>query len=78
MTDSGASIRSCALPCATTRPPRIPAPGPISMMCEARRMVSSSCSTTTRVLPLPSRRASASSRMRLSRGCRPMVGSSST
>ena len=37
---------------------------------------SSSCSTTTSVLPLASRRCRTSSRMRLSRGCRPIVGSS--
>ena len=40
------------LPCATTSPPRLPAPGPMSITCSARRMVSSSCSTTTSVLPL--------------------------
>ena len=40
------------LPSATSVPPRLPAPGPMSMMCSARRIVSSSCSTTTSVLPL--------------------------
>ena len=33
-------------------PPRRPAPGPRSITCSAWRMVSSSCSTTTSVLPL--------------------------
>ena len=43
---------SRAVPCATSCPPRVPAPGPRSMTWSARRMVSSSCSTTTSVLPL--------------------------
>ena len=76
VTDSGLRIRSAAVPSATTRPPRLPAPGPRSITCSARRMVSSSCSTTTSVLPFASSFASVSSRMRLSRGCRPIVGSS--
>ena len=67
-----------ACPRATSRPPRLPAPGPMSMMWSARRIVSSSCSTTTSVLPLSPSLCSASSRIWLSRGCRPMVGSSST
>ena len=45
-------LRNCAtVPVATTSPPRTPAPGPISIMCSALLMVSSSCSTTTMVLP---------------------------
>ena len=76
--ESGAADRSATDPCATTRPPRRPALGPMSMMWSARRMVSSSCSTTTRVLPMSPSLCSASSRIWLSRGCRPMVGSSST
>ena len=51
------------VPCATTRPPRLPAPGPMSMMWSARRIVSSSCSTTTSVLPLSPSLCSASSRI---------------
>ena len=47
-----APTASATLPCATSRPPRLPAPGPMSMMWSARRIVSSSCSTTTSVLPL--------------------------
>ena len=42
-------------------PPRLPAPGPRSITCSARRMVSSSCSTTTSVLPLASSFSSVSS-----------------
>ena len=40
------------------------------------RIVSSSCSTTTTVLPRSRRRSSVSMRRRLSRWCRPMLGSS--
>ena len=40
------------LPAPTTRPPRVPAPGPRSITWSARRIVSSSCSTTSSVLPL--------------------------
>ncbi len=78
VSDEGCAARSATPPCATTWPPRLPAPGPMSMMWSARRIVSSSCSTTTSVLPLSPSLRRASSRMRLSRGCRPMVGSSST
>ncbi len=48
-----ASLRaiSSAVPMATTSPPRTPGPGPKSMMWSAARIVSSSCSTTTTVLP---------------------------
>ena len=44
--------RSATEPSATSVPPRLPAPGPMSIRCSARRIVSSSCSTTTSVLPL--------------------------
>ena len=78
VTDSGAAMMSATVPWATTVPPRTPAPGPMSMTCSARRMVSSSCSTTTSVLPDWPSVCRASSSSWLSRGCRPMVGSSST
>ena len=39
------------VPAATTSPPCTPAPGPMSMTWSAARMVSSSCSTTSTVLP---------------------------
>ena len=42
---------SSGLPCATRWPPASPAPGPRSTTKSARRMVSSSCSTTSTVLP---------------------------
>ena len=63
------SVDAC--PRATSRPPRLPAPGPMSMMWSARRIVSSSCSTTTSVLPLsPSLRE----RVEQDRGCRAGAG----
>ena len=65
-------------PAATTWPPSTPAPGPRSMMWSARAIVSSSCSTTTTELPRERSCSSAPSSCRLSRGCRPIVGSSST
>ena len=54
VTESGLRISSSAEPAAITCPPSLPAPGPRSMTCSARRMVSSSCSTTTSVLPFAS------------------------
>ena len=39
------------MPCATTSPPWTPAPGPMSMTWSAWRIASSSCSTTSTVLP---------------------------
>ena len=45
----GDSRRAC--PAATTWPPCSPAPGPMSIRWSAARMVSSSCSTTSTVLP---------------------------
>ena len=65
VTESCIDEISVTLPCATSLPPRFPAPGPMSMMWSARRIVSSSCSTTTSVLPLLARFSSASSRMRV-------------
>ena len=59
------------VPCATTRPPRVPAPGPRSMTWSARRIVSSSCSTTTSVLPLS---PSLCERVEQDAGCRADAG----
>ena len=42
---------SSGVPEATICPPKSPAPGPTSMSQSAWRMVSSSCSTTIKVLP---------------------------
>ena len=60
-------------PCPRRRraPPRMPAPGPRSMTWSARRMVSSSCSTTTSVLPL---RLELRERVEQDRGCRAGAG----
>ena len=66
--------RSC--PSATTWPPCSPAPGPMSTIQSAARIVSSSCSTTISVLPRSRRRLSVRIRRALSRWCRPMLGSS--
>ena len=73
-----AAPRGCppARPSATTSPPCSPAPGPMSTMWSAERMVSSSCSTTITVLPRSRRRSRVSMSLRLSRWCRPMDGSS--
>ena len=59
-------------------PPLRPAPGPRSTIRSARRIVSSSCSTTTTVLPFSFSAFKLSSSRSLSRGCNPMVGSSRT
>ena len=71
VTDSGCACSCAAVPAATTRPPRTPAPGPRSMMWSARRMVSSSCSTTTSVLPRGGQRGQ---RVEQHRGCRAGAG----
>ena len=68
MTLFGSAITSSTGPAATTCPPRTPGPGPKSTMWSAARIVSSSCSTTTTVLPWSRSRASVSSRRSLSRG----------
>ena len=51
VTDSSQAQMSSTVPAQTTRPPLMPAPGPMSITWSASRMVSSSCSTTIRVLP---------------------------
>ena len=62
---------SSSVPCATTSPPRAPAPGPRSMIVSARRMVSSSCSTITQRVALC---ASALRACRAARRCRAGAG----
>ena len=69
---------SATLPAATISPPCTPAPGPTSTRKSAWRIVSSSCSTTMRVLPRSRRRFMVAMSLSLSRWCRPMLGSSST
>ena len=76
VTDSGLSIISCADPAATIRPPCSPALGPTSTIKSASLIVSSSCSTTTRVLPRSRRFFNVASSLSLSLWCRPILGSS--
>ena len=78
VSERGAFRMSASVPCATTSPPCTPAPGPMSTTWSARRIASSSCSTTITVLPRSRRRVRVPSRRSLSRWCRPMLGSSST
>ena len=62
----------------TISPPRSPGPGPMSRMRSAANMICGSCSTTTSVLPASRRRFITSITRPMSRGCRPIDGSSST
>ena len=62
----------------TISPPRSPGPGPMSMIRSASNMICGSCSTTTSELPASRRRFITSMTRPMSRGCRPMEGSSST
>ncbi len=70
--------RPSTLPLCTTWPPCSPAPGPMSTTQSATRMVSSSCSTTMRVLPSSLSRTRVSISRLLSRWWSPIDGSSST
>ena len=74
--DSSTCMISSAVPCATTRPPWEPASGPISTIWSAASMVSSSCSTTKRVLPMSFRFLNVLSSLSLSLWCSPILGSS--
>ena len=74
--DRSDAITCSAVPAATTRPPCSPAPGPMSTMWSAARIVSSSCSTTITVLPSPRSRSSVARSLALSRWCSPIEGSS--
>ncbi len=67
---------STGVPSNTTRPPSVPAPGPMSTTWSASAMTSGSCSTTSTVLPLSRSRSSRSPRRPTSLGCRPTLGSS--
>ena len=71
---AGLAATSAGVPCAMTRPPPSPAAGPISIRWSAWRIASSSCSTTSTVLPRSRSRRSVPSRRSLSRWCRPMRG----
>ena len=71
------SFISPAFPLNTTSPPNLPASGPMSMMWSAARRMSSSCSTTTTVLPNDCKSLSTFISLNVSRECSPMLGSSS-
>ena len=49
--DAGSASKSARVPLTTISPPCSPAPGPMSTIQSAVRIVSSSCSTTISVLP---------------------------
>ena len=70
--------RSFGVPEKRSLPPLAPACGPMSMIQSAARMVSSSCSTTTTVLPASRSFLSAVMSMALSCWWRPIEGSSRT
>ena len=74
--ERGSSRRASSRPLAMISPPCSPAPGPMSMTQSAVRMVSSSCSTTSTVLPRSRSRVSVAISFALSRWCRPIEGSS--
>ena len=76
--ERGFAMTSSMVPKAMISPPCVPALGPRSMIFPARRMVSSSCSTTRSEFPWAASSSRASSSRALSRGWSPMVGSSST
>ncbi len=76
--DSADASRSATVPDTTTLPPCSPAPGPMSTTQSAVRMVSSSCSTTIRVLPRSRSLVRVWISRWLSRWCSPIDGSSST
>ena len=69
---------SCTFPENTSSPPCSPEPGPSSKIVSASRIVASSCSTTKTVLPRFCRLRKVWISRSLSRGCKPMEGSSST
>ena len=64
------------VPSATTCPPCSPAPGPISTIQSAARIVSSSCSTTINVFPKSLIPLSVAKSLSLSLWCNPIDGSS--
>ena len=76
VSERGCATISAGVPAATTSPPCTPAPGPMSITQSARRIVASSCSTTTTVFRASRRRSKLSSRREWSRGWSPIEGSS--
>ena len=78
MSEAGFASTSASDPCATTRPPSAPAPGPISTSQSAARRMCASWSTMTTELPSAMRSRMTSMSPSMLDGCRPMDGSSST
>ena len=74
--ESFESVSALSVPFTTTFPPSSPAPGPMSTIQSAVRIVSSSCSTTSTVFPRSRSRSSVVIRRALSRWCNPIDGSS--
>ena len=66
-----------SLPWATTLPPLIPGPGPISIILSADSIISLSCSTTITVFPKSLNSFRESISLLLSLWCSPILGSSS-
>ena len=70
--------KSLGVPSKIISPPRSPGPGPTSSNRSAANIICGSCSTTTSVLPAFLSRCITPMMRDMSRGCRPMEGSSST
>ena len=73
-----ACFSSSGVPKKTISPPRSPGPGPMSSRRSASSMICGSCSTTTSELPASRSRFITPITRPMSRGCRPIEGSSST
>ena len=74
----GRPSAASGVPKNTISPPRSPGPGPMSRMRSAANMICGSCSTTTSELPASRSRCITPITRPMSRGCRPIDGSSST
>ncbi len=73
-----ACLSSSGVPKNTISPPRSPGPGPMSSRRSASSMICGSCSTTTSEFPASRSLFITPMTRPMSRGCRPMEGSSST
>ena len=76
MIERGSARTASSGPLAMISPPCSPAPGPMSTTQSAVRIVSSSCSTTSTVLPRSRSRVSVAISFALSRWWSPIDGSS--
>ena len=74
--ERGSASTASSGPLAMISPPCSPAPGPMSITQSAVRIVSSSCSTTSTVLPRSRSLVSVAISFALSRWCSPIDGSS--